>query len=109
YHTHMSIEFQFTVKMPVSQRKNWQRSTSFSACPAVPGPPKRIPVLPSLHTMSLVSLYVENFGPYCKHTSALPAPSSVSRDSFAYHASHCSTVPFSGPSHLIMVRAGSSP
>ena len=56
YHTQMSIEFQFTVWTPVSHRRNWQRSTSFSAWPAVSGPPKTMPFLASRKTRSLVSL-----------------------------------------------------
>ena len=56
YHTQTSIEFQLTVCKPVWQRRNWQRSTSFSAWPSVCGSPKIRPEVASLKTMSLVSL-----------------------------------------------------
>ena len=56
YQTQMSIEFQLTVWMPTSHRRNWQRSTSFSAWPADSGQPKTMPCFASRQTRSLVSL-----------------------------------------------------
>src|SRR5207302_8731683 len=106
YHTQMSMEFQLTVCTPVSQRRNRQRSTSFSACPLVAGPPKTRPALASRKMRSLVSLYVEKAGPYSSAMPARPAPSRVTRAILEYQASHWNIVPPSGPSHRSMVLAG---